>query len=256
MTHTAIPDPNSSATSAQSQLTDETSRSRRFVFVQLLFSLAIAEVARQVADLRAFGLPTAKVIPVYTHLLLASLVIATSWIGWSRSFASRVNKAGATPNRPTDVFSGRFFTLLLDLLLVIFYFLLVRGAEIPRNGEPTYSARNEVGLIAAMFVGYFVWDFFDKAVVHREDVAEHFWRRVSGPVLWRRGQISLVLALYSVLVALLLVDTVAYWSVIAADVSLMLMVLCFRAWKEEKMLCTIIMAGLSYVAVIVANFSN
>src|SRR4051812_18857959 len=64
-------------------------RERRFVFVQLLFSLTIAEVARRFADLRAQGHAWLDVLPVYTHLLLATVVITTSWLGWSHSVASK-----------------------------------------------------------------------------------------------------------------------------------------------------------------------
>src|SRR5690349_19625283 len=66
-------------------------RERRFVFVQLLFSLAIAEVVRQVAELHSHKISDA--VPAYTHLLLALLVIATSWMGWSTAAAVKEIRA-------------------------------------------------------------------------------------------------------------------------------------------------------------------
>src|SRR5947209_7190717 len=85
-------------------------RERRFIFVQLLFSLTAAEVARQSAELVLQGRGFREALPAYAHLVLATCVVATSWVGWSVSEASlrlRVN----------SVFSWPFVILLTDVAL-------------------------------------------------------------------------------------------------------------------------------------------
>ena len=117
-------------------------RERRFIFVQLLFSLTAAEIARAAAELTLHDGEWASLLPAYGHLVLATTVVATSWVGWSVSEASLRLKVGS-------VFSWPFVVLLTDVALVIFYFILVRGAEIPRaNADVQPSARNECDILA------------------------------------------------------------------------------------------------------------
>jgi len=56
-------------------------RERRFIFVQLLFSLTAAEIARQIADLVLRGRSPWDDLPAYAHLALATAIVATSWVG-------------------------------------------------------------------------------------------------------------------------------------------------------------------------------
>src|SRR4051812_13223719 len=107
----------------------EVPREIRFVFVQLLFSLAIGEVARRLAEIHGQGAGLMDSVPAYTHLALAGLTIATSWVGWNGSDANRRITT-------TQVFSSSFLILLVDVLLVIFYFMLVKCSEVPQPGAP------------------------------------------------------------------------------------------------------------------------
>jgi hypothetical protein len=210
--------------------TDDFPRSRRFVFVQLLFSLTIAEVARQVADLRAQGHGLLGVLPAYTHLMLATTVVATSWMGWSVSESSRRIKA-------KQVFSLAFVALLLDLVLVICYFILVRGAEVPLVGaNPQFSAHNEACWISLILWLYFLWDFLTKAAPSRFgrfDSVRAVWNRCWERKFVERTVISLVVALYGSVLCYFLKDLKAFWSVALADFALCCLVLGFRAWKEK-----------------------
>ena len=83
-------------------------RERRFIFVQLLFSLTAAEIARAAAELTLHDGKWASLLPAYGHLLLATTVVATSWVGWSVSEASLRLKVGS-------VFSWPFVVLLTDV---------------------------------------------------------------------------------------------------------------------------------------------
>src|SRR4051812_41738835 len=100
-------------------------REPRYIFVQLLFSLTAAETARQFAELVLGARDHVEAAPAYAHLLLAGMVVVTSWVGWANSEASR-------QSRVTSVFGCPFLILLLDVALVFLYFLLVRSAEIPK----------------------------------------------------------------------------------------------------------------------------
>jgi hypothetical protein len=82
-------------------------RERRFIFVQLLFSLTAAEIARQSAELTLQGRDFWEALPAYAHLFLATAVVTTSWVGWSVSEASlRLTVK--------NVFSWPFVILLFD----------------------------------------------------------------------------------------------------------------------------------------------
>src|SRR5262249_5704542 len=134
-------------------------RERRFIFVQLLFSLTAAEIARQIADFVLRGRSVWDDLPAYAHLALATAIVATSWVGWSVSTASL--NPGLSVVR---VFGWPFVVLLIDVGLVILYFILVRGVEIPKEEHGSFtltpSARHELLTVAAIFLGYLLWDFF------------------------------------------------------------------------------------------------
>jgi hypothetical protein len=196
----------------------------------LLFSLTAAEIARALAELTLHDGAWAPLLPAYGHLILATIVVATSWVGWSVSEAS-------LRLRVESVFSWPFFVLLTDVALVVFYFILVRGAEIPKaNADVQPSARNECDMLALIFAGYFAWDVLTKAVIRDENsnAPMRFAQRFLGPTMWARGWISFVG------MGLGLASWAWLWSatgpvaVLLADCSLLFLVLFFRALKEKR----------------------
>ena len=137
-------------------------RELHFTFVELLFSLAVAEIAQRFAVVidRAEGnfLET-KYWPCYSHLFLALIVIITSWIGWGKSKASHRNSKFAS------VFRLDFVELLIDVVLVIVYFVLVHRSEdvvideITKTSTVKPSIISEAVCVAMMFTLYFAWAF-------------------------------------------------------------------------------------------------
>ena len=127
----------------------------RFTFVEMLFALAVSQVAMSAADLAGLAKSSAE-LPSLAHLVLCLFVIATSWVGWRRS-----QSPGAKPPI-ASIFSIRFGELLLDVLLVIFYFILVKSIEIEQVlGNPKLSAPSanpEALWISLIFVVYVAWD--------------------------------------------------------------------------------------------------
>lgn len=204
----------------------------RFVFVEMLFALTIAEVATQVATLVEEGVGLSEAASSYTHLLLATVLVAASYIGWKNSVA----KGNRSPVE--EVFRLGFVVLLLDLALVVFYFILARGAEKPVHHVVTPSAKNETTWILIIFVGYFVWDVLTKAVPAVAD--RSFLKRLFGIELWERGWITFVCVLLAGLIWLLLKSTSTQTGVVLADISLLSLVLLFRAFKAKEKSWTIV----------------
>lgn len=196
----------------------------RFVFVEMLFALAIAEVATRAANLVLSGVKITEVAYPYTHLLLATLIIASSWIGWKNSAATG-NKSPVK-----EIFSPGFLVLLLDVALVIFYFILVRGVEEPSNSEIKASAENETTWSLIIFIGYFAWDVLTKAVPLSGN--KGIIRRLFSKNLWGRGWVSAGCAFLTLLIWGFFHNATAPDVVVLTDVTLILLVLLFRALKE------------------------
>src|SRR5437764_275970 len=99
----------------------------------MLFALTMGELAREAAGL--IEVASLRVAPSsYSHLVLAFILITASWVGWSSSLAP------GNRLRVVSIFSWSFAVLVLDVLLVICYFIIVKGVEKPQAGTITASA--------------------------------------------------------------------------------------------------------------------
>ncbi len=189
----------------------------RFEFVELMFALAAAEVAVQVAPLAEQRF-TVFHAPAYMHAALALLVIATSWVGWKTS------KAAGNRQVIRGVFEWPFAVLVLDVLLVVFYYGLAHGVEKPdQNGQIHPSAKNETIVIALIFSGYVAWDILTKRVMDRSSTWASVWPRLRWSVL------CFALALVTFALLMHVQRTAA---VLLTDAALMMLVLAFRALKQ------------------------
>jgi hypothetical protein len=193
----------------------------RHEFVGMMFAVTIGEVGLQVASL-VQAKHYVHFLPFYFHLLLATIVITSSWVGWSLSQAP-----GA--RRDVDgVFSLGFLTLLLDVFLVVTYFIMVRTIEVGKGVEPSRIDPPEkvAGLIALMFGLYFIWDFITKILAYNRNRDGEWWRNCGLRMI--PTSVCLVLALF------------VRWEVkgfdlehyINADVALIALALSFRAFKD------------------------
>lgn len=106
---------------------DQQSPPLRREFVALMFALAVAEIGMKASDL-VLARSRWDIVPGIAHLGLATLVIASSWVAWSRARPTRIG------DEPNTCFQRAFAVLLMDLLIVIQYFILVRGMKWT-NGE-------------------------------------------------------------------------------------------------------------------------
>src|SRR5579862_6393754 len=111
---------------SDSSLREHTSRNSeprlRHEFVGMMFAVTIGEVGLQAAALVQAG-HVVHFLPAYSHLILATVMIAASWVGWTLS-----PSPGATQD-VSGVFQPEFLVLLVDVLLVIVYFILVRRVD-------------------------------------------------------------------------------------------------------------------------------
>jgi hypothetical protein len=149
----------------------ETDPKLRHEFVGMMFAVTVAEIGLQVASLvRQTDFSFQLYLPAFSHLLLATIVIATSWVGWTLS------QSPGARHDVSKIFEAEFVVLLIDVVLVICYFVLVRSVEFGKpEGEAktvwSISAAPEARWVLYIFGLYFVWDFVTKVLIYRKDRA-------------------------------------------------------------------------------------
>jgi len=203
----------------------------RFGFVEMLFALTAGEIAVEAADLVKHIGVTVGGLPAYAHLLFATALVTTSWVGWLRS------KAPGNRLDVATVFSAPFFVLLLDVFLVVCYFIIVRGVDIERTRDDVYqltpSSANETLWLMVVFIGYFSWDVLTKAVLgYQEEKDKTFLQRIAGVRFWKRSWSSLTCCLLAITAWLFLGQFTQPFVVTLVDGALIALVFLFRALKQ------------------------
>lgn len=204
----------------------------RHEFVGMMFAITIGEVGLQAAALVQAG-HWVHFLPAYAHLFLATVVVATSWVGWSLS---------AAPGARRDVqgvFQWEFFVLLLDVSLVIVYFILVRTIDFGKEATPprTDPASSVARWILLIFGLYLLWDILTKIIISgrdRETSKKKFLQHFDRP-WWRSVGSRMFPTVVCCVLALLiwcLVQSADPPHYLTADLSLFCLVLFFRALKE------------------------
>ena len=111
------------------------SKKLHLTFVEMLFALAIGQVAIDLSKLINYQLISSQtfwaIVPAYSHLLLAFVVISTSWVGWRNS------KFSGTQIK--HVFTLDYIELAVDVVLVFMYFVLARAVKIPDSANDTFE---------------------------------------------------------------------------------------------------------------------
>jgi hypothetical protein len=194
----------------------------RHEFVGMMFAVTIAEVGLQVAAVVQRG-NWVHYLPAYSHLSLATIIVAASWVGWSLS-----PSAGARQDVRNVLHLG-FLVLLTDVFLVVLYFILVRSVDFGAERHSPYIAPipKVAFWIVFMFFVYLWWDFITKLPFLYNAKFDKTWFSIDGP--------RIVATLFCALVALwtksLLGDPDrAHY--IAADFALLGLILLFRALKD------------------------
>jgi hypothetical protein len=231
---------NTAAETSSPQLDAEDSRqdALREAFVAMLFALAVGQVAIHAADVWKLSDSLSAKSPAFAHLFLALTLIAASWVGWKRSRSPGMRRS------VESVFSRSFVGLLVDVILVVIYFIIVRQVEIEQKGDVIVllpaSAKPEAGGLAAVFVVYGVWDLLT-------DVFPQGCIPKSLGVLAWTSKASRLAAVSTFASALCMgLSWLAYWratlvdpkhdglQVFLIDVALLSVVLVFRAAKAAE----------------------
>lgn len=152
----------------------------RRTFIAMLFALVAATIAQQISemlfvvtggwDLAASPskmwdnllLGNGLLFASFSHSCLALLLVAMSWVMWSKS------QAGGHKTEIASIFSKEFVILLVEVFLVVLYFAIAKTMEqnfaeyVKDKSVAAFvgsaSARPEALQMMWVFSVYFVWD--------------------------------------------------------------------------------------------------
>lgn len=209
---------------------DEQDKKARELHIQLitfLFSITIGRLAIEASRIAAVARQDwldEQYWPSYTHLLLASIVVILSWIGWRSSGFSA--KGRLSPS----VFSSAFMELCVDIALVVLYFRLVSGAELAEfSSHKCLNTTDEAFTLMCIFFLYTLWDICSKAFATSLTKQEH-------GSYWERGWASFGAACFSLTAYALSFQVEELPTAVCCfDFSLMALAVWFR---ETKVLCS------------------
>jgi hypothetical protein len=202
----------------------------RHEFVGMMFAIAIGEVGLQSAALVRSG-HYLHFLPAYSHLFFATIVIATSWVGWS------VSAAPGARRDVTEVYQWEFIVLLIDVALVIIYFILVRTIDFSESGAPPRidPASTVAAWVFWAFCLYLVWDFITKVVIYIRDRDRGKWRDTELKTWWVFYGLRIIPTIVCVVIAAIVWGAVGMSDrphYLTADVALLFLVLLFRSLKQ------------------------
>src|SRR5690606_1738317 len=120
----------------------------------MAFALVVGRVGVEFGEFFSYGFRIGDHPYVFSQLVLGTYITASSWVGWQKA-SSSVN-FGETH---TTVFGKGFLLLLIDLLLVVCYFIVVRSTEKPWI-DPGWkvSLEPEIVWCGIIFSCYALWD--------------------------------------------------------------------------------------------------
>jgi hypothetical protein len=196
----------------------------RHEFVGMMFAITVGEIGLQTAAVVQAPGHWVHYLPAYSHLFLATFVVAASWVGWSRS---------AVPSAHEDVvdlFEWPFVVLLLDMAMVVTYFILVRTVDFSEGHHRIDSASIVAKWHVLIFSLYVAWDVVTKVFMYHSRTRT----RAGFPEWFRNSGMRMVPTLICLGLSWWLwrlffaVDDLHRLS---ADLALLAMVILFRALK-------------------------
>ena len=207
----------------------------RFEFVEMLFALAIGEVAVEISQAIYLKIGIRENPHIYSHLLLGALIIVLSWIGWQNS------KSKGSSLEVESVFSFSFIILLLDILLVTCYFIIVKGAEfnaIKGTTDITPDISLEIIWTLRIFFIYLVWDFVTKFIEHGISKTDSnvFKKhvKVNFQDFWNRTWPTLICILIAFIFYFFQNGNVTKEKALVVDFSLIALFFLFRGLKPDS----------------------
>jgi hypothetical protein len=187
-------------------------------FVDILFALVVGSALDVLT--RSGRMPAAG----RTHLLFASLLTITSWVGYHRSAHRYTGEITFNPRPPLRrlVPLGKF---TVDIVLVVLYWLAVRTTEFGFSDSSHQPSWQPAVIIAGFsFLLYVVWDWL--AWIGTTP-PRHGW--ASSRRLVSLGAFIMVAAIDLVTVA---IDPTSNWGVATVNIVLIVVVLGYRVAKD------------------------
>lgn len=179
------------AQAASTRISGTSQNELRRTFIAMLFALVAATIAQQIAEMLfvltggwdlassptkiwenlTFG--NGLLFASSSHAFLALLMVAMSWVMWSKSQAAGHN------TEISQIFSKEFVLLLIEVFLVVLYFAIAKTmeqnfSEYSKNKSISAyvgvaSARPEALQMMWVFMVFFVWDVIVDVVYSPRD---------------------------------------------------------------------------------------
>ncbi|HBR55366.1 MAG TPA: hypothetical protein DEA82_14740 [Flavobacteriaceae bacterium] len=198
----------------------------RFDFIGMAFALALGQVGLEIGDFYSNNQSIFKHPYVFTQLLLGTYIIAASWVGWNKS----ASKGHLDPI--VNTFGKPFVVLLLDLLMVICYFILVKGVEKPYlEEELKISGLFELFWSLVIIGLYFLWDIVTKLINFN---SEKFILKLDTKSFFARGY-QAVICFVLLLIPFITIkySIVADDNAVLIDIYILSVFILFRGLKED-----------------------
>jgi len=203
------------------------SQQLRFDFIGMAFALALGQVGVEIGEFYSSGLKVEDYLYVFTHLLLGTYIIASSWVGWNKSDST------GTVEKFNGNFGKPFIILLIDLFLVICYFIIVKGVEKPYHEEflsNSISAQLELQWCIIVMCFYIFWDIMSKLV---EFDSKEFNFNFQWKHYFSRAYQAYVCLILLLIIYYSIEETHSITKVILIDIYLLLIFVLFRGLKEK-----------------------
>lgn len=198
----------------------------------MLYALAIAQIAIEFSTFYERNLSFTDHFYVITHLILIGYIIITGWYGWnnSRSIVQENEKDNSHTLNVLQKYSNNLSILILviDLLILLCYFVIVRNVEKPIDSNIVASAKVEIIWSLIIFAFYFMWDIITKIFDINEDGKKLM---INIKRFIRRGFQSLLCFIIILIFILPMKDKVSSSEVIHSDISLLMVFILFRGLK-------------------------
>ena len=195
-----------------------------WVFIGFLYAFIAAEIANRFWKVSGEKL-RGKRVSLWSHLVLASFIVGTSWIAWSQSFKDRSATA------PEEVISWQAVMVIIDFAILGIYFsfvsIIVSKRELDEKPEPPDHCQKHASYwISLIFTMYVFWDIFAYLIIP--------WRDKQG-IYFLDYSWSSILCACLVWLAYHWLKSIrsdrVLWIVIG-DVSLIALILFYRALKQ------------------------
>lgn len=212
----------------------------KFDFIEMLFALAVGDLAIEFSQLIIQNV-LQNYFYIYSHLLLALFILAFSYVGWRNSTSTGHLKS------VKSIVSISFIILLLDLVLVIIYFIVIHSVETyndERKVAMPAEAMTETRWSIIIFLIYVIWDILTKLIDEKYNLigAVYIRKRVINLKAFVTRTWPTVICLFLCLLIYMTLKSKFYQNIISSDkneyvvvvdILLFLIFAIFRGLKQK-----------------------